>query len=108
MSDWDLPKPWPDINQKTDVDGLALSKLQIGQNDPKEEQVNVTKLLIPLPTTNALEEMAEKTDDELTKVRNRHQQEEGKVCNVPQNIYRATEWRRGEGYRIRLFRKQLF
>ena len=73
-----MPKPQPNINQKTDIDGLALSKMQIGQNDSKEEQVNVTELLIPLLTTKALEEMTEKTDDELTKVEKRDQQEEEK------------------------------
>ena len=26
LMDWDLPKPQPNINQKTDIDGLALSK----------------------------------------------------------------------------------
>ena len=71
LSDWDLPKPQPDIDQKTDVDGLALSKLQIGQNDPKEEQVNVAELLIPLPTTKAPEETTEKTNNELTEVEKR-------------------------------------
>ena len=54
-----MPKPQTDINQKMDVDGLALSKLQIGQNDPK-----------------ASEKTSEKTDDdELTKAEKRDQQE---------------------------------
>ena len=78
--DWDLPKPQPNINQKTDIDGLALSKLQIAQDDPKEEQVNVTELLLPQPTTKALEEMTEKTDDELTKAEKKYQQEEEKYA----------------------------
>ena len=30
LSDWDLPKPQPNIGQKTDVDGMDLSKLHIG------------------------------------------------------------------------------
>ena len=34
--------------------------------------------LIPLPTTKALEEITEKTDDELTKAKNRDQQKEEK------------------------------
>ena len=80
LSDWDLPKPKPNINQKTDIDELALSKLQVGQNDLKEEQVNVTESLIPLLTTKALEEMTEKTDDELTKAEKRDQQEKEKYA----------------------------
>ena len=76
--DWDLPKPQPDIDQKTDIDGLDLSKLQIAQDDPKEEQDNGTELLIPLPTTKALEEMTEKTYNELTGVEKKYQQEEEK------------------------------
>ena len=78
MSDWDLPKPQPDINQKTDIDGMDFSKLHTGQNDPKEEQVKVTKSLIPVPTIDeekALEEMTEKIDNKLTKMEKRNQQE---------------------------------
>ena len=78
LSDWDLPKPQPAINQKTDIDGLVLSMLQIGQNDPKVEQVNATELLIPLPTTKAQAEMIEKTNDELTEAKKTDQQEEVK------------------------------
>ena len=96
MSDWDLPKPQPDIAQKTDVNGMDFSKLHIGQNDPKEEQVEVTKSLIPLLTIDeekALEEMTEKTDDELTKVQGGEKKstERGKVHDVPENIYRAPQ-----------------
>ena len=81
LMDWDLPKPQTDINQKTDVDVLALCKLQIGQNDPTEEQVDVTELLISPLTTKAPEKMAEKTDnDDLTKVEKRDQQEEKKYA----------------------------
>ena len=79
LSDWDLPKPQPDIDQKTDIDGMDLSKLHIGQNDPKEEQVKVTESLIP-PTTTEEEkapgDMTENTDDKLTEVEKRSQQEE--------------------------------
>ena len=78
-------KTQPDIDQKTDVDELALSKLQIGQNDSKEEQVNITELLILLPTTKALEKTNKKIDDELTEVEKRDQQEEKKCV-----MYRRT------------------
>ena len=78
LLDWDLPKPQANINQKTDIDGLALGRLQIQQNVPKEEQVDVTESLIPLPTTKALEETTKKTDDELTRAEKRDQQEEEK------------------------------
>ena len=55
-----------------DVNELALSKLQIGQSNLKEEPVDMTDLLIPPPTTRTLEEMAEKNDsDELSKVEKR-------------------------------------
>ena len=30
LTEWDLPKPQPNIDQETDIDGLALSKLQMG------------------------------------------------------------------------------
>ena len=83
VSDWDLPKPQPNINQKTHIDRMDFSKLHIGQNDPKEEQVEVTKSLIPLPKIDekkAPKEMTEKTDNELTKVEKRNQQEEEKYA----------------------------
>ena len=87
LTDWDLPKLQTDIDQKTDVDGLVLSKLQIGQNDSKEEQVNMAESFIPPLTTKAPEEMTEKTDDdELTKVEKRDQQEEEKYT-VYQRMY---------------------
>ena len=87
--DWNLPKPQTDIDQKTDVDELALSKLQIGQNDQKKEQVDMTESLIPPLTTKAPEKMAEKTDDdELTKAEKRDQQEKytmyQRVCRTAQ------------------------
>ena len=78
LTDWDLPKPHSDIDQKTDIDELALSKLHIGQNDPKEEQVDVTGSLIMPSTTKTLEEMVEKTDGELAKAEKKYQQEEEK------------------------------
>ena len=59
LMDWNLPKPQTDTNQKMDVGRLALSKLQIGQIDPKEEQVKETESLIPPMTTKAPEKMAE-------------------------------------------------
>ena len=42
LMDWDLLKPQANVDQRTDIDGLALSKLEIGQKDPKEEQINIT------------------------------------------------------------------
>ena len=73
--DWNLPKPKTDIDQKMDVDKLALIKLQTGQSDLKEELVDVTDSLIPPLITKAPEEMAEKNDsNELSKAVKRQQQ----------------------------------
>ena len=67
-----MPRPQTDTDQKTDVNKLALSKLQIRQTDLKEELVNVTDSLIPPPITKAVEERAEKNDShELCKVEKR-------------------------------------
>ena len=79
MSDWNLPKPQPNINLKTDIDRMDFSKLHVGQNDPKEEQVEVTKsltLLLTIDKEKTLEEMTEKTYNKLTKVEKRNHQEE--------------------------------
>ena len=87
LTDWNTPKPQTDIDQKMDVDKLALSKLQIGQSDPKEELVDVTDVLIPPPTTKVLEETAEKNNsNELSKAEKRQQQEEEKYA-VYQRMY---------------------
>ena len=68
------------INQKTGVDGMDLTKLHIGQNDPKEKQVDVT--VINTTTDNrgrkGTRRNDRKTDDELNKANKRNQQEEEK------------------------------
>ena len=62
LMDWNMPKPQINTDQKMDANELALSKLQIEWCDPKEEPVDMTDSLIPLLTTKALEEMAEKNE----------------------------------------------
>ena len=82
-----MPKPQTDIEQKTDVDELALSKLQIGQSDLKEEQVDSTDSLIPPTTTKAPNEIVEKNDsDALSEAEKSTKQEEEK-CVVCQRTY---------------------
>ena len=78
-----MPKPQTDTGQMMDVNELVLSKLQIGQSDPKEELVDMTNSL----TTKALEEMAEKNDsNELSEAAKEHQQTEEKY-GVYQRTY---------------------
>ena len=78
--DYNMPKPQTDIDQKTDVDEIAFSKLQIRQSDPKEELVEVTGSLIPLPMTRVPEDMVEKNDSsELSKVDRKQEEEKYKV-----------------------------
>ena len=87
LTDWNTPKPQTDIDHKMDADELAISKLQIRQNDPKEELVDMTDLLVLSPTTKAPEDMGEKNDsDELSKVERKQQQEEEKYV-VYQRTY---------------------
>ena len=85
--DWNMPKAQTNNDQNMDVNELVLSKLQIGQTDPKEELVNMTDSLIPSPITKAPEDMVEKNDsDELSKAEKRQQQEEKKYA-VYQRTY---------------------
>ena len=53
------------MEQTMDIDEVAFSKLQIEQSDPREEQLEVTKSLIPPPqVTEAPEEVTENTNGE--------------------------------------------
>ena len=50
------------MEQTTDIDEVAFSKLQIRQSNPKEETLEVTKSLIPpLSMTEASEDATENT-----------------------------------------------
>ena len=58
--DYYMPRPQTDNDQKMDINEIAFSKLHISQNDPKEELVEVTDLLILPPMTRMPEDMVEK------------------------------------------------
>ena len=60
--DYNIPRP--DSDQKADVDEIVFSKLQIGQSALKEEPIEVTDSLIPLPTTEMQEDTVGKDDSE--------------------------------------------
>ena len=57
---YNTPRPHTDIEQTTDVNEIAFSKLQIGQSDLKEEKLEVTDSLIPPPLTEMPEDMVRK------------------------------------------------
>ena len=67
--DYNTPRPQIDIDQKADVQEIAFSKLQIRQNGPKKELIELTDSLIPPPLTEMPEDMVGKNDSkELSKV----------------------------------------
>ena len=76
------------MEQTTDIDEVAFSKLQIGQDDLREELLEVVKsLILPPPATEALEEVTENTNrDELLEAEKRLQKEEEK-CELYERIY---------------------
>ena len=77
LMNYNMPKPQTDIEQQTDVDEIAFSKLQIRQSDLKEEPVEMTDPLILPPMTKAPEDTVEKNDsNELSKVERKQEEEE--------------------------------
>ena len=78
LIDFNDPKPQTNMEQTTDIDKVGFSKLQIGQDDLKEEPLVVARLLIPQPTvTEPLEQVIENTNGEgLLEVEKRLQREE--------------------------------
>ena len=66
LMDYNTPKLQTDIDQKTDVDEIAFSKLESGQSDLKEELVEVTDSLIPPPMTKMPEDTVEKNEQQQT------------------------------------------
>ena len=71
--------PQTDIDKTTDVDEVAFSKLQIGQNDLKEEMIEVTDALVQSPLTETSRDMTGKNDGkELSEAERKFQQEEEK------------------------------
>ena len=86
-TDNNMPKPWTDVDQMTDVDKIPFSKLQIRQNNPKEKLVEVAGSLLPPPMTKALEDTIQKNDhDDLSEAERKQQQEEEKY-EVYQRTY---------------------
>ena len=79
--DFNEPKPQTNIDQTTDIDEVAFSKLQIRQSDPKEEMIEVMRSLTP-PPPPAIETPGDMTGntkgEELSKVEKRLQKEEEK------------------------------
>ena len=51
LIDLNDPKPQTSMEQSTDIDEVALRKLQIRQSGPKEELLEVMTSLIPPPPT---------------------------------------------------------
>ena len=80
LIDFYNPKSQTNTEQTMDIDEVAFSKLQIGQSDPKEEPLEVTRSLIPPPpATEAPEVQTENTNgEELSEVEKRLQREEEK------------------------------
>ena len=75
--DYNTPRLQTDIDQTTEIDKIAFSKLQIRQGDLKEEPIEVTDSFIPLPLTEMPEDMVGKNNsEELSEVERKLQQEE--------------------------------
>ena len=72
--------PKTDIEQTTDIDEVPFSKLQIGQDDQKEDPLEVMESLAPPPpppVTETSDNAAENTNgEELTEVERKLQREE--------------------------------
>ena len=65
LIDFNDPKPQTSMEQTTDIDEVAFSKLQIRQSDPKEETLEMmTSLIPPPPTTEASGDTMENTNKE--------------------------------------------
>ena len=77
LMDYNTPRPQTDIDQTTDVNEVAFSKLKIRQSNPKEELIEVTDSLIPPPLIVTPEDMEGKNGSkELSEAERKLQQEE--------------------------------
>ena len=76
LSDWDSPKSQSEPDPRTEVDKLDIDKLHIEQDGPKEEHVEVTISLIPLPMSEEENATKEEATEELTEVEKRYQLQE--------------------------------
>ena len=75
------------IEKVTDIDEVPFHKLNIGQDEWKEEPLEVTELLVPPPSTSATADATtENTDEGLTETKMRLQREEEKF-EVYDRIY---------------------
>ena len=73
LSDWDIPKLQSNPNSKPEVDKINMDKINLEHDNPQEEWIHITDLLI-LPATTDKEETA--TMEEKTDTETRYQQEE--------------------------------
>ena len=80
LIDFNEPKPQTNTDQTTDIDEVALNKLQIRQSYLKDEMIKVTNSLIPPPpVTETPGEVKENTNgEELSEAEKRLQKEEEK------------------------------
>ena len=82
LRDFNDSKPQTNMEQTTDIDKVAFSKLQIRQSNLKEELLEVTKSLIPpSPMTEAPEDMIENTNGEWLSEAEKSLQREKKSMN---------------------------
>ena len=79
-----MPKPQSEPNSKLEVDKIDIDKLNLEQDNPREEWIKVTDSLIPPPTTSVEEEKA--TMEELMEMETKYQQEEEKY-GLQQKVY---------------------
>ena len=61
LIDFESPNPKTDMEKIMDIDEVAFSKLQIGQDNHKEEPLEVMESLVPPPPSSATLEDATKT-----------------------------------------------
>ena len=75
LIDFSDPKPKVEMEQTMDIDEVPFSKPQIGQDDQKEEPLEVTESLVQPPSTTEIsDDTAENTNgEELTETENRLQ-----------------------------------
>ena len=87
LIDFNYPKPQTNKEQTTDIDAVAFSKLQIRQNNPKKELIEVMKSLIAPPQVTETPEVTENTNgEELLEAEKRLQKEEKKY-KIYEKIY---------------------
>ena len=86
LLDWDLPKPQSEPDLRAEVNKLDIDNLHIEWDSPKEEKVEVTDSLIPLPMSKEKKPTKEETMEKLTETEKMFQLEEEK-CALHQKVY---------------------